>query len=39
MDPEDASSASRSVMLRYGVLHEEAHARFWESLLPGTGEG
>jgi DNA-binding PadR family transcriptional regulator len=34
LDPADAATASRSIMLRYGILHEEAHARFWESLLP-----
>jgi DNA-binding PadR family transcriptional regulator len=32
LDPSDPAYDSRRRMLAYGILHEQAHARFWDSL-------
>lgn len=32
LDPADTSAVSRERMLSYGILHEQAHATFWEIL-------
>ncbi|MEV5754134.1 PadR family transcriptional regulator [Actinoallomurus sp. NPDC052308] len=32
LDPGDAGTVSRERMLSYGILHEQAHAAFWETI-------
>ncbi|WP_460351705.1 PadR family transcriptional regulator [Actinoallomurus acanthiterrae] len=32
LEPDDASSVSRERMLSLGILHEQAHAAFWETI-------
>ena len=32
LDPTEDSTVSRERMLSYGILHEQAHAAFWETL-------
>ncbi|MEV5711142.1 PadR family transcriptional regulator [Actinoallomurus sp. NPDC052274] len=32
LDPDDACTVSRERMLSYGILHEQAHAAFWETI-------
>jgi DNA-binding PadR family transcriptional regulator len=32
LDPGDAGTISRERMLSYGILHEQAHAAFWETI-------
>jgi DNA-binding PadR family transcriptional regulator len=32
LDPADTGTVSRERMLSYGILHEQAHAAFWETI-------
>jgi DNA-binding PadR family transcriptional regulator len=32
LEPDDASAVSRERMLSLGILHEQAHAAFWETI-------